>query len=380
MVDKTKAKEFFLQLEDFSREYLRRLRVSPKSPWGKDTFSRKESPRGAILHYTADTFLDISLKWFCKESFNAKSSAHVVVSDRKLGSANELVASYPLIADLPVTVVQTRSPYEMAWHATWVNGFAYGIENTNAGELRREPETGRLMHWRPAEPGAPDWTMPWEGHTKEPIEMAGKIWDNFPARQVAANITILRHLNALHEGSLKAPWILGHEQVQGVHTLRGGGRPMKTDKRDPGPSFPLHDVRYSVLAHDLESIQWLSRYEAMPDYCDQERSSYVIDVIQHVAGVRPSHAVAWQRFNSLLQSFPEIDGFGVVGKLVLKLLGYHVTSLLTTELDSDDLQSIWIFQKLMGLEPDTKPGPQTKRAMVARLKDRGLLENGKSVA
>jgi N-acetyl-anhydromuramyl-L-alanine amidase AmpD len=374
-MNKQKAEEFFRQLEAFSKEYLGQLGLTYPSPWSSDGYDDGKPPKGAIIHYTADMNLESSLKWFCIQKYEAKASAQVVVAPRRMGSADRLLAKYPLVDELPVTVVQVVPPTKKAWHATWANGWAFGIENTNAGELRKDPTSGQLMHWRPAKPGSPDWTTPWADAMKQPIEANGRWWDNYPTAQIKANIVLLRYVNALFGDSLQPSWILGHEQVQGKATRKADGTPGGTQKRDPGPTYPLHDVRRAVLSHDPDDARFIGQYDCNPAYAAQQFDAYVTDAVAAMAGVRPSREVAWQRFDAAIRALPERAEFGIMGKLALKLLGFHITALAVPELDSDDLTSIWVFQKLMGLKTDSQPGKMTKQAIVQRLVDRGFLRD-----
>lgn len=372
-MQQAKAEEFFRQLEAFSADYLCMFGLPKKSPWGGEAW-KEGAPQGAIIHYTADLTIEQSLRWFCTEKYQAKASAHVVVAERRMPSVDRLLTHYPLVAELPVTVVQTRGPRETAWHATWTNATCYGIENVNAGELRKDAVTGKLMHWRPRKAGEPEWTSIWSGLLKPtPVESAGRVWDVYPSAQVSANIVLLRYVNALFGGTLQAARILGHEQVQGVETHTAGGEPMKTQKRDPGPLFPLDDVRRSVLSADPRSLAWLEQYEAAPGYCDRLRESAVQDVVAAMAGQRPSAEVAWQRFDAAIRALPDRSAFGLVGKLALYLLGYHVHGLLEPVLHAEDVVGVQAFQRLMGLKVDGEPGRLTKQALVRRLVDRGVL-------
>ena len=255
--DKAQAVEFFRQLDVFSKRYCQAISLETNiSPWGGDAYDHGE-PSGAILHYTADPSLENVVRWFVNPKFNAKAAAHVVVDDQSLEALAIHAQDLPLIQELSAAVVLCRPPNKTAWHATWANGSCFGVECVNAGELRTQ-DNGVTMTWWPAkDKTSGPWTKVWESLDKAATFQAGRWWDPFPSDQLDAVVTVLRHLRALFPDSLKPGWILGHEQVQGVRTLKMSGEAMQTDKRDPGPTFPLHGIRQAVF----DSWKPLTRYE-----------------------------------------------------------------------------------------------------------------------
>jgi hypothetical protein len=380
------ATEFFRQLGVFSRRYLEEnvKGVPVTSPWGHDTMGPVE---GAILHYTADEELDRVLRWFHDPKWEARASAHVVVSDRRLGSHGALSDGLPLVADLPATVIQCRAPTQEAWHASWANQTHYGVECVSAGELRSSD--GRAFtSWRSKGPGAAQWTMPWKSIYKSPVQSGGRWWDPFTSRQLAAVVAVLRYLRDYPGVALKRPHVVGHEQVQSVSTLTGAGGKMGTDKRDMGPTCPLHGIRDAVFDgwRPLEQSHWYNDYRASPTTVLGDRELTVCRVVGAVSGAEalPAPVVSWDRFRVAIQALPlQRDTFGAWGKLGLWLLGYYMPSVdrpqgdlltsLTGALDTDECYSVWLFQRCMGLAPDGKPGPQTKWALLERLQDRGIV-------
>lgn len=378
------AREFFRQLGEFSARYIAANVKSalPASSWGDPKMA---TVQGAVIHYTADEDLNRVIRWFNDPSLGAKASSHVIVADRQLGSQGILTQDLPLVADLPATVIQCRPPDQQAWHGTWTNTHYFGVECISAGELRTVD--GRMFtSWRPKARDAADWTAPWSSVYKTPIQAWGRWWDPFTVAQVDAVVRVLRYLRDLPGVELKRPCVVGHEHVQSVNTLRYDGQKMRTDKRDPGPTCPIHGIREAVFDdwRPLEQSAWFNRFRNAPVSVALDRDDMVRKVVRLVSGMGelPSPEVAWDRFRSAAHVLPVKDEpFGAWGKLALWLLGYYMPSVeraalperLAAQLDSDEWQSVWLFQKMAGLVTDGKPGVNTRWALLERLKDRGIL-------
>jgi N-acetyl-anhydromuramyl-L-alanine amidase AmpD len=383
MSDYERAVEFFRQLDVFSARYCASLGLTSHiSPWGGDAYDRG-GPSGAILHYTADPDLESVVRWFVNPKLGAKASAHVVVADRLVGSQHMLDSDLPLVAALPATVVLCRPFDKSAWHATWANGRCFGVECVNAGELRT-PNNGAAFTWWPAKDKASaPWTKPWTTLYKAATCQATRWWDPFPGDQLESVVAVLRHVRALFPDYFEPGWILGHEQVQGVRTRTANGAAMLTDKRDPGPTFPLHGIRQAVFDgwRPLQESAWFNPYRADPQWCEVERARIVVAAVQAISGVAepPEAGVAHARLASAITALALKPGdpFGPWGKLALYLLGYCMPSIERGEyaspsLDTSELTSVTTFQRLMGLQPDGIPGSLTRTALCDRLKDRGF--------
>lgn len=384
--------DFFDQLQIFSERYLSAVHIAEDvSPWGYDDWE-DDGPIGAILHYTADGDLDRVLRWFMRARYNAKVSANLVVADRRYASADEFMEGLPLIKELPVTVVQCRPEDMPGWHASWTNDTCYGIELINVGEVRKGVDTD-WVSWRPRDRSSPDWTMPWSHPLKTPVQAWGRYWEPYTVEQVKACVLVLRHLRELYP-DLSPSWVLGHEAVQGVDTLAALGR----DKRDPGPLFPILDIRRAVFESNADDYDagWPGAFEAVPEYPLQRLGGFVDNWVygelllgwkkrKEVWGGKrsgaeftepqptsPSREIAWERFSSAVRAMCNGSSWGTVGKTALRLLGYHIPRL-HTDMYDEDRTALKIFQKLAGLKADSIPGPKTRKAIVARLEDRGIL-------
>lgn len=385
MPNEQQALEFFRQLAIFSERYIQQnvKSAAPMSPWGNPTMG---TIKGAVVHYTADENLDRVIRWFNDPALNAQCSSHVVIADRQLGSQAMLTGDLPLIAALPATVVQCRPPSMEAWHATWTNPRYYGVECVSAGELKTGD--GKTFHsWRPAAKDAAEWTALWTSAYKTPLQAWGRWWDPFRADQVAAVVAVLRYVRDLPGAALVRPHVIGHEHVQGVNTLRANGKKMQTDKRDPGPTCPVHGIRAAVFDdwRPLEQATWWNLMRQDPVSVFTARSQVVQRVVAAMSGLAemPPADIAWDRFRSAAHTLPvKDDPFGGWGKLALWLLGYYMPSVeregmlaenLEASLDSDEIQSVWLFQKMAGIETDGRPGIDTRWSLLERLKDRGIL-------
>ena len=372
------AYEFFTQLEEFSARVFRKMGLPALSPWGNQCWDEGK-PKGAVLHYTADDTIDKAIRWFMTESFHARASSNVVVSDVKVAWMDMMADGLPLVQALPVTVLQCRRPTQPSWHATWACGETYGIEATNIGELRQMMD-GTFNCWYKRDSVSPEWTTLWRG--RAPIRVFGKWFCPWVPDQIRVIVTILRHVNALL-GTFQRSWIVGHEQVQGNQTRKWESPDAPhyaTDKRDPGPHFPLEGIRECVFNGDIEmgNYSWWTQWA-------QDQAAWANDVrgkwLQTWAN-GTEDPTQWgmdlgasrSAFDNAMRILPSvIDPFGALGKTALRILGYHTSSLADVELDNSDFQSIWLFQRCNGLAADTKPGPNTRAALLARMIDRGFL-------
>ena len=371
--------EFFIQLDTFSKRYFHSVGIDETlTPWGPREY-RGGYPRGSIIHYTADDDIERVVKWFMREKYGSKASANCVVADRKYPSLAKFCEDLPLVEALPVTVVQCQFPNRPTYHATWVNQETYGIEALNAGEIRYEPTTDEyLSHWRRNhDPSEPEWSEPWHHQTKSPATGWYRHWEPYTVDQIQTIIMILRHLRVMYS-ELEPSWVLGHECVQSAQTPG-----VHTDKRDPGPLMPMPEIRECVFGGLSMSrdTDWVRSYEALPDYCDRQRTKLVQRWAAGEAQMMsvddadlPSAEISWLRFQTKvlgLVDAPETP-FGPVGKIALALMGYHTTGY-GPDMGEEDRAAVKIFQRMMGIRGDAVPGPTTRKAVVDRLYDRGIL-------
>jgi N-acetyl-anhydromuramyl-L-alanine amidase AmpD len=361
MPNGSQSVDFFRQLAVFSGRYIQASLLRASLP----------SIRGAVIHYTADEDLDRVIRWFNDASLNAQASAHVIIADHKVPNHDALAIDLPLVKALPATVIQCRPPTQGAWHATWCNSGYYGIECISAGELKTKDDGQTFQTWRPVKAGGPDWTDAWGRPDKTAAKAWARWWDPFTSPQSAAVVAVLRYLRDLPGAALARPHVVGHENVQGVATIKHDGQPMRTDKRDPGPTCPIHGIRAAAFDdwRPMEQYEWWRAGDAV-----RGAEHTVQQVVAALAGMLdlPAPEQAWARLATGL-------GEGALPwvKLGLWLLGYYMPSVtgpgLGGQIDTDEAQSVWLFQRMSGLTTDGLLGPETRKALVARLKDRGIL-------
>lgn len=171
----------------------------------------KGLPDTLILHYTAGPSLESAKNTFLNSS--AKASAHILI-DRD-GSVLQMV------------------PFDtIAWHAgesKWgkrkgLNNYSIGIELVNAGKLTKEK--GGYVAWFGTKYAAKDILKAVHRNETE-----ASYWQKYTDKQLAA----CEKLVALLIKEYRISTLLGHEEIS-------PGR-----KVDPGPAFPLDEMRAKLL-------------------------------------------------------------------------------------------------------------------------------------
>lgn len=353
------AHDLLAEIEIFSERFLaaQYAKLPHVSPWTGGVFLQR--PLGAVLHYTADECLDRVLRWFLDPAHASHVSAHLVVADRVYGSAREHMAGLSAVAKLPVTVVQCVPWDIIAHHAARANSTTFGIELLNggyldynaAGEICRSVAGGELV----------PWSVPYA----VPVPLWGRLWAPFPSEQVWTAVQILRALHVDY-GPFAPSWVLGHELVD-------------ADKQDPGPAFPLEDVRNAIFldhGHDPRIEAWWPWFEGDPLYGESVRDGWVIAWARGLDGVppgEPTPGVAWERLRSAL----DVWGFGEgpflpLGRLAFRLLGYCTAPTGALWSDSEARTVRW-FQRMMRLPVNGIPDVKVRRALVERLITCGYL-------
>jgi N-acetylmuramoyl-L-alanine amidase len=169
-------------------------------------------PDTLVIHYTAGLTLDSAVRTLCDPA--AKASAHFVV-------------------DRDGKVVQLVEIDTVAWHAgvsrhlsrSGLNKYSLGIEIVNAGRLNRTA-AGEFVTWFGSRVEAKDALQLLHRN-----ESALAWWHAYTEQQVESVFELSRQLVA----GLPIKNILGHEEI-------APGR-----KSDPGPAFPLDQMRARLL-------------------------------------------------------------------------------------------------------------------------------------
>ena len=171
------------------------------------------APDTLVIHFTAGASIAWAIAALCDPKSAHRVSAHLVVG--RDGSITQL---------LPFDTI--------AWHAgrsTWggrtrFNDFSIGIEIDNAGRLQTQGDG--FVSWKGNAIAASEVVEGTHRNEKEP-----SWWHKYPQSQ----LDVVEALCRLLVDDRQMRWILGHEEI-------APGR-----KDDPGPAFPLDDLRRRVL-------------------------------------------------------------------------------------------------------------------------------------
>ncbi|MBI3128470.1 MAG: N-acetylmuramoyl-L-alanine amidase [Candidatus Tectomicrobia bacterium] len=172
------------------------------------------APRFLVFHYTAGRDAESAAEWLCTPA--ARASAHAVVA--RDGRIFQL------------------APFSVrAWHAgesrwgelTGLNAWSIGIEMDNPGRLARSQDGFRTWFRAPV----PAEEALRARHKNEAQE---SWWHRYTEAQIARAVELARLL----AGAYGIEEVLGHDDI-------APGR-----KADPGPAFPLAEVRARALARE----------------------------------------------------------------------------------------------------------------------------------
>ncbi len=168
-------------------------------------------PRYLVFHFTAGRNAKSSIDWLCNP--DAKASAHLVVA--RDGSITQLA---------PFNVVTWHAGVSYWEGLSGLNQHAIGIEMDNAGKLNKAGDT--YQAWFGKE--YPENEVIQAQHRFEPDVT---YWHTYTEIQIAKALELATTLvKAYHLRD-----IIGHEDI-----TRGR-------KNDPGPAFPLANIRSKVL-------------------------------------------------------------------------------------------------------------------------------------
>jgi len=174
------------------------------------------TPRYLVMHYTAGKSAKSSINWLTNP--DSKASAHIVLG--RDGSICQL------------------APFNVkTWHAgvshwdglSGMNGYSIGIEMDNAGPLKKVGDTYHA--WFGTQYAENDVV-----YAKHRLDSEPRWWHTYTEVQIQKALELVQLL--VRHYDLKD--VIGHEDIA------------PDRKRDPGPAFPLENVRASVLGREAE--------------------------------------------------------------------------------------------------------------------------------
>jgi N-acetyl-anhydromuramyl-L-alanine amidase AmpD len=203
-------------------------------------------PLGILYHYTGGVDAVKSMRWANDPTWgNTKSSWHVTIFDRitddKAGELWVKFANSTLRRWFPVPTIIMADWRWGTWHGNWTNDVTLGVENRNTGH----------SGWQKLGTDGIERL----GKTPLVLILGSKKWEPYTREQIVANVNIGRLLNGWIGGNhtLDPNWILGHQCVWAT-------------KLDPGPFFPIHDIRIEIFNDDdLSEAAWLLKFSLAPD-------------------------------------------------------------------------------------------------------------------
>ena len=168
-------------------------------------------PRYLVFHFTAGRNASSSINWLCNP--DAKASAHIVLAQD--GSITQLA---------PFTI-KTWHAGQSYWDGlSGLNSYSIGIEMDNAGRLTKVGSTYRAWFQK-------EYQENQVVQARHQFENELTYWHTYTEKQIDRAIQLAEVL--AKEYNLKD--ILGHDDIA------------PSRKRDPGPAFPLANIRARIL-------------------------------------------------------------------------------------------------------------------------------------
>lgn len=255
--------EYFAQLVEYTKEVDAKLGIAfdaHKKPNYRD-WDAGGPPSGFVAHFTASNVaitkthpigrIPVILRRFARNS-GGPPGIHFVAWDVKQPEFESLRAKYPVFKELNCDVFSWGLD-KAFYHASWVNGWAFGLENRNVGRLWQK--SGQLM-WGKG--------VPYVG--RPPMNVRSFMCEPYTRQQIEANILIMRWLRQLYP--IQEHRIIGH-----VHVT--------SNRTDPMPHYPFALVRRAVFEQmdvSTDKLEWLNQYTTDPDFY-QRYDNYVEEML-----------------------------------------------------------------------------------------------------
>ncbi len=178
------------------------------------------TPEFLVFHFTAGRSAQSSINWLC--DVRARASAHIVIG--RDGAITQL------------------APFNIkTWHAgrshwqgrSGLNNHSIGIELDNAGRLTKVGNVHKAWF----QDVYPESEVL---HARHKLDAEPAFWHTFTPEQIGRATALAEELTAVYD--LKD--IIGHDDIA------------PDRKRDPGPAFPLENIRARVLGRheDVEEL------------------------------------------------------------------------------------------------------------------------------
>lgn len=186
-------------------------KVSFKETPNKSGVLAEGLPDTIVIHYTAGASLKSSANWLVNPQ--AKVSTHLIV-----GKTGDIIQ----LADFNI---KTWHAGKSAWKGrTNLNSYSIGIEIDNAGQLTKRAE-GYYTHFNTK---IDDNNVVLAKHKLDTEE---KAWEAYTAEQTTA----VENICLLLKETYNIKEIVGHDDIA------------PDRKRDPGPAFPLQQLKDKIL-------------------------------------------------------------------------------------------------------------------------------------
>jgi N-acetyl-anhydromuramyl-L-alanine amidase AmpD len=344
-MDQKTAIAIYKELKQISEKILEKFFCLPEPSYPKQrtTSWQHGKPVGIVYHYTGGSSGLNAIRWAndarCK---NSESSWHVTILDRNskdpLGKAWTLFASEAIKALFPVPTIIMASWSKGTWHGNWTCDSTIGIENRNGGYSLKPVVLQRLR--------------------KKPFVFGKRSYEPYTREQLICNINIGRLVQAYFGQTLNPGLILPHSAVWAT-------------KNDPGPNFPIHQIRELVLNDEPVNTEiWLEDYPEAAEIDD------LPETVPFQHGMRgPTEPFEWSVGDEKLTVASDLQATTLLHKM-----GYNV---FTDKINPQDLKkAVYYFQlstrayKKIGREDkvllvDGILGSKTEAAMFQRMSELG---------
>jgi len=273
-------------------------------------------PNGAIMHYTASNAsyhpkkrpygrMPVLLPRFARGS-KQKVGVQFIIFDKLHDGLKELRDRYPALKDMAADVIFTGDDLTF-WHAGWANKWSYGIEFRNIGQIQKDSRGNFFWH---------RGKIKYVG--REPIKIGKGYWEPYTRAQMATGLWVNRAMCACH--GILPHRFLGHTHVSNTRI-------------DPGPHFPIHEMRaYSydpnLVDIPLDMVPFLREFDDDLDV-DKREDPLVSEEELHLGMYRHDWDGVPDDWNGVFEDAPASEELGNTANLQnyvqqLRSLGYHV--------------------------------------------------------